>query len=395
MAFTESIHAVPSASADDDFLPYGRHAVDADDIQAVVDVLRSNWLTTGPAVAAFEAAFCAAVNANEAVAVSSGTAALHTALYALGIGPGDEVVVPAMTFAATANAVVFQGATPVFADVDADTLLLNPDAAADRITPRTRAVIAVDYAGQPCDYDALRDLCNAHDLFLVADACHSLGAAYKKRSVGSLADISVFSFHPVKHITTGEGGMAATDRPDLARKMRRFRNHGIDADLHRRAAQNTWHYAMTDLGYNYRLSDLQSALGLSQLNRLETWIARRRALAGRYDAAFEGHSLIRPLSIRADVNHAFHLYVVRLVNADRGRVFSAMRRRGIGVNVHYIPVHLHPFYQQRFGWSQGMLPQTEAAYEAILSLPLYPTLSSSDLQRVIDTLIQVVQDNAA
>jgi perosamine synthetase len=361
--------------------------VDEEDIAAVVAVLRSDWLTCGPKVPAFERAVADAVRVREAVAVSSGTAALHAAMYALGVGPGDEVIVPPITFAATANCVLYRGATPVFADVEPDTLLLDPAAVERRITPRTRALIAVDYAGQACRYDELRDIAAHHGLALVADACHALGALYKGRPVGSLACLNVFSFHPVKHIATGEGGMVTTDDPDLARKLRLFRNHGITSDHRQREAAGSWFYEMVDLGYNYRMSDLQCALGISQLRKLPGWLRRRRRIARRYDEAFASLPAVCPLAVRPDVVHAYHLYVVRLgrsrASGDRGRVFAALRRAGIGVNVHYIPVHLHPFYRRRLGTGPGLCPVAEAAYEQILSLPLFPRMTDGDVEDVI------------
>ena len=246
-------------------IPYGRQVIDEEDVQAVIDVLRSDWLTTGPSISEFEQTFAECVKAKEAVAVSSGTAALHAAMFALDIAPGDEVIVPAMTFAATANCVVFQGATPVFVDVDPRTMLINPEQVKARITPHTKAVIAVDFTGHPANYDELRSITEHHGINLVADACHSLGASFKDRSVGTLADLNTFSFHPVKHIATGEGGMITTDNRQMAQRMRRFRNHGINTDHRQREQQGSWFYEMIDLGYNYRITDLQCALGLSQL----------------------------------------------------------------------------------------------------------------------------------
>jgi perosamine synthetase len=368
-------------------LPYGRQWLDEDDIAAVVDVLRSDWLTTGPKVSAFEAEFAATTGAREAVAVSSGTAALHAAVYAIGVGPGDEVIVPAMTFAATANCVVFQGGTPVFADVEADTLLLGPGQVVSRIGPRTKAIIAVDYAGHPCDYDGLRSLANEHGLTLIADACHALGATYRGRKVGTLADLSAFSFHPVKHITTGEGGMVTTDRTDWAQRMQRFRSHGITADHRQREREGSWFYEMTDLGYNYRISDVQCALGISQLAKLSRWVERRQLIAQRYNQAFADLPGIRPLGTRCDVGHAYHLYVVRIDEAilgvDRGQVFRALQAEGIGVNVHYVPVHLHPFYRQRFGTGPGDCPVAEAAYAQVLTLPIFPAMTEQDIDDVV------------
>jgi hypothetical protein len=247
-------------------LPYGRQTIGGDDIAAVVETLRSDWLTTGPKVGEFERAFAAYTGAAEAVAVTNGTAALHAAMAALDIGPGDEVIVPPMTFAASANCVVYQGGTPVFADVDADTLLIDPAEVERRISPRTRAIVAVDYAGQPCDYDALQAIADEHGLALVADACHALGGSDHGRPVGTLADLSTFSLHPVKHITTGEGGVITTNDPELAARMRIFRNHGITSDHRQREQQGSWFYEMTDLGYNYRLTDVQCALGTGPVN---------------------------------------------------------------------------------------------------------------------------------
>ena len=375
-------------------IPYGRQTIDDEDIQAVVEVLQSDWLTTGPKVDEFEQAFARFVGVKEAVAVSSGTAALHAAMYALEIGPGDEVIVPAMTFAATANCVVFQGATPVFVDVDPDSLLIDPDQVNAKINSRTKAITAVDYTGHPADYDRLKSIARQHGAALVADACHALGAVYKGRRAGTLADLSVFSFHPVKHITTGEGGIITTDRTEFARRMRIFRNHGITSDHRQRDQLGSWFYEMVDLGYNYRLTDLQCAIGISQLRRLPIWLKRRREIAQRYDDAFDGYTGLRPLQVAAQVKPAYHLYVVCLnleqLQGDRGDIFSALRAAGIGVNVHYIPVHLHPFYRNRFSTAVGMCPQAEAAYERLLSLPMYHGMGDRDVKTVIQTVKEIL-----
>jgi perosamine synthetase len=368
-------------------LPYSRHLVDDEDIRAVNAVLRSEWLTTGPQVARFEAAFAAAVGAAEAVAVSSGTAALHAAMNALGIGPGDEVIVPAITFAATANCVALQGGTPVFADVDADTLLLGPAQAEERVTGRTRAIVAVDYAGQPCDYAGLRQVAERHGLRLVADACHAIGGADGGRAVGTLAELSAFSLHAVKPLTAGEGGIVTTDDSVLAARMRRFRNHGIDLDHDARVRAGTWEYDVIELGFNYRLSDIQCALAASQLAKVPVWVERRQAIARRYDAAFADLPAVRPLAHRQGVRHARHLYVVRLepgrLRADRGLVYRALRAEGIGVNVHFLPVHLHSYYRARFGTRPGDCPVAETAYGTILSLPLFAAMAETDVASVI------------
>jgi perosamine synthetase len=368
-------------------IPYGRQTIDEDDIKAVVDVLRSDWITTGPKVAEFEQAIADYVGAKYAVAVCNGTAALHTAMYAIGIGPGDEVIVPPMTFAATANCIVFQGGTPVFADVDPDTLLLDPAKVKGKITEKTKAIIGVDYAGQPCDWDSLRDIAEKHGLRLVADGCHALGAEYRGREVGSLADMTVFSFHPVKHITTGEGGMITTDDAALVQHMRLFRNHGINTDAHQREKQDSWHYEMEDLGYNYRITDFQCALGISQLQKLPKFLERRREIASLYDKAFDCFFGITPLVVRKDSLHAYHLYVVRvdgeILSIDRTIFFTKLRKNGIGVNVHYIPVHLHPFYMKKFHTSPGLCPIAESAYEQIVSLPMFPGMTDEDVEQVV------------
>jgi perosamine synthetase len=378
-----------------EMLSYGRQSLDEDDVAAVVAVLRSDWLTTGPCVDEFERSFARLVGAREAVAVSSGTAALHAAVCAAGIGPGDEVIVPAMTFAASANCVVFAGGTPIFADVDPETLLLGAAQVERRITPRTRAILAVDYTGHPCDYDALRSVADRHGLKLIADACHSLGGAYKGRSVGALADLNAFSFHPVKHITTGEGGMVTSEDPDLARRMRAFRNHGITADHRERARRGAWYYEMEDLGYNYRLSDLQCALGNSQIRKLPGWVRRRQEIARAYRAAFAEVPSVRPLDERGDVSHAYHLFVVRVdagqLRVTRSEVFAALRDEGIGVNVHYVPVHLHPFYRRRFATAAGMCPVAEAAYEQLITLPMFGAMSDADVADVIAAVRKVTE----
>ncbi len=380
-------------------IPYGRHWVDEEDIRAVVEVLRSDWLTTGPAVEAFEEGVAHFVDAKYGVAVSSGTAALHAAMFAAGIGPGDEVILSPVTFVATANAVVFQGGRPVFADVDPCTLLLNPEEVKARITSRTKAVVAVDYAGHPCDYDALREIAGSHGLVLLADACHALGATYKGRKVGTLADLTAFSFHPVKHITTGEGGMVVTNNSSYAERMRRFRNHGLTTDHRQRTATGTWFYEMEDLGFNYRLTDFQCALGLSQLKKLPEWIHRRQEIARQYGRALAEIPGIHPLKVASNVSPAYHLYVIRLglsrLQRDRAEIFAALRKEGVGVNVHYLPVHLHPFYRRLLGTGPGLCPAAENAYPEILSLPIYPQMSDREVKQVVTAVRKVLEAASA
>ena len=370
-----------------DFIPYGKQSIDEEDIKAVTNVLRSDWLTTGPMVEAFEKAVAELVGAKYAVAFSSGTAGLHAAAFASNIVNGDEVLVPPMTFVATANSVVYQGGTPVFVDVEPDTLLIDPLKLEGKINPKTRAIIAVDYAGQPCNYDALRKVAEKNNLILISDACHALGAKYRGSRVGSLADLTAFSFHPVKHITTGEGGMVVTDNAAYANRMRRFRNHGIQTDYRQRAEAGTWFYEMVDLGYNYRLTDIQCALGLSQLRKLGGWIERRREIAKMYDEGFRGEWCVKALKVSEDAFHVYHLYVVQFfidkLKSSRSKIFSSLRNAGIGVNVHYIPIHLHPYYKVNFGTSLGLCPIAESAYERILSLPIFPGMSDDDVNHVI------------
>ncbi len=382
------------------FLPYGRQSIDPDDLRAVNEVLTSDWLTTGPKVDEFEAAVAAAAGTRHAVALANGTAALHAAAFALGIGPGDEVIVPALTFAATANAVVYQGGTPVFADVDPETLLVDPEDVGRKITPKTRAIFGVDYGGQPCDYDRLRALAaehaagSGHEIVVAADACHALGGSDRGRPVGSLATLSTFSFHPVKPITTAEGGMVTTDDDILAGRLRLFRNHGITTDHRQRAESGSWFYEMVELGYNYRLSDLHCALGISQLRKLRRYTERRRALAARYRQRLPEVPGAVPLHDREDAENAYHLFVVRLVDAKHRRhkdeIFQVLRQRGVGVNVHYVPVHLHPFYRRRFGHGPGLCPRAEAAYEEIFSLPIFPGMEDEDVDFVVETLAETL-----
>lgn len=354
-----------------------------------MDVLRSDFLTTGPKIAEFEAVFSAYSGAGHGVAVNSGTAALHCAMHALEIGPEDEVIVPPLTFAATANSVLYAGARPVFADICSDKLLIDPVEVERKITPKTKAIIAVDYAGHPCDYDALQQIASRHGIALVSDACHSLGGAFKGRPVGSLADITCFSFHPVKHLTTAEGGMAVTDDSTLASRMRVFRSHGISTDATTREEKGTWYYEMVDLGFNYRLTDIQCALGLSQLTKQSGWLKRRREIAHTYDVAFSGMFGITPLSVSPHVTHAWHLYVIRLNDSTtRDAVFTHLRSNGILANVHYVPVHLHPYYRDKLGTGPGLCPVAEESFERVISLPMFPGLGTADQERVIASVTE-------
>jgi len=386
-------------------LPYGRQSLDEDDIQAVVDVLKSDWLTTGPKVHEFEEAFANWVGAKYAVSFSSGTAALHGAAFAAELGLGDEAITTPMTFCATANCVLYQGATAVFADVCDDTLNLDPDEVCRKLSSHTKAIIAVDYAGHPAALDELRQIADRAGAVLIEDACHALGAEYKKKRVGSIADMTVFSFHPVKHITTGEGGMVTTDNPQLAETLARFRNHGISSEARQRQESGQWFYEMSFLGFNYRLTDIGCALGLSQLGKLEANLERRREIAAQYTRAFQGVpevcSAITLPATRADVIPAWHLYPIRLnlesLPVGRAEVFRALRAENIGVNVHYIPVHRHPYYRGRFPATSrpGSFPVAENAYERLISLPMFHSMTAHDAEDVIRAVHKVVSNYAA
>jgi len=376
------------------YLPYGRQSVDEADIEAVVEVLRSDWLTTGPKIAEFEEAFAARVGAAHAVSVSSGTAALHAAAFAAGLKPGDKAITTPLTFAATANCVLYQGATPVFADVTADTLNLDPDEVAKKISDATRAILPVDYAGHPADLAPIMELARKSGLVVIEDGCHALGGEYKGRKVGGIAHMTVFSFHPVKQITTGEGGMVTTDNPQLAETLRRFRNHGISSDARQRHAAGQWHYEMVALGFNYRLPDVGCALGIQQLRKLETNLARRREIAAIYSSAFrQVPGVITPV-VRPEVAPGWHLYPIRLdlknLTADRSQIFRALRAENIGVNVHYIPVHLHPYYRNRFGFRGGEFPIAEDAYARLISLPMFHAMTDQDVNDVIAAVTKVL-----
>ena len=379
-------------------LPYGHQSIGEDDIQSVVDVLRSDWLTTGPKVAEFEEAFAARVGAKYAVSFSSGTAALHGAAFAAGLKPGDEAITTPMTFAATANCVLYQGATPIFADVSSDTLNLDPEKVAAKITPRTRALLPVDYAGHPADLAGLQELARRHHLIVIEDASHALGAEYRNRRVGSIADMTVFSFHPVKHLATGEGGMVTTDRADFAETLRRFRNHGISSDARQRQTEGQWHYEMVLLGFNYRLTDIACALGLSQLKKLDENLRRRREIAAGYADAFQDLGSITLPAVRSGSRPAWHLYPIRLklekLSVERSHVFRALRAENIGVNVHYIPVHLHPYYRERFGTRNGEYPVAEKAYESLISLPMFHSMTDQDVGHVVEAVNKILQHYA-
>ena len=371
------------------YLSYGKHSISQEDIEAVVSVLRSDWITTGPSIGRFEDEAARRLDAEHAVAVSSGTAALHCAAFAAGFGEGDEVITTPMTFASTANCVLFRGATPVFADIDPNTLNVDPAEIEKSITKRTRAIIPVHFGGLPCDMDMIGELARDHGLVVVEDAAHALGALYKGRKVGSISEFTAFSFHPVKPITTGEGGLVTTPNRDAAVAIRCFRNHGIGVGARERQDRGQYYYEMNELGFNYRITDFQCALGLSQLARLDEFLVRRKELAELYLSKLKGIPGITlpPLPREEGTTHAWHLFVVQLdeeiLGASRDQYFKALRAENVGVNVHYIPVYLHPYYRRVLGTGEGLCPRAEAYFRSALTLPLHTSMSEDDVDRVV------------
>ena len=396
------------------FIPYGRQSIDDDDIAAVVAVLKGDWLTQGPTVAAFEKAVAERVGARHAVAVATGTAALHAACFAAGVGPGSEIVTSPITFAASGNCARYLGGEVRFADIREDTYALDATKLEAAITPATRVIVPVDFTGQPADLDDINAIARRHGIAVIEDAAHSLGATYRGRPVGGLADMSILSFHPVKHVATGEGGMVLTNDDALAERLRLFRSHGIsNADdrmtLHDFAADSDrpdtlkqrnqgkagWYYEMQELGYNYRITDMQCALGISQLAKLDGFLARRRAIARRYTEAFDGSQLLITPHQERDRDSAWHLYMLRLrlagMRRTRREVFEDLRGRGIGVHVHYIPLHLQPYYRQRYSHARGDFPVAEAYYDSALTIPLFPAMTDEMVERVIAAVLDAVR----
>ncbi|MBP1993972.1 UDP-4-amino-4,6-dideoxy-N-acetyl-beta-L-altrosamine transaminase [Paenibacillus eucommiae] len=370
------------------WLPYGRQWIDEADIQAVTAVLRSDYLTTGPKIEAFESKLARQVGAKYAVAFANGTAALHGACCAAGIGPGDEVITSPLTFAASANCVLYQQATPVFADIDASTYNLDPAKTAELINSRTKAIIPVDFTGQPADLRTIRALAHEHGLLVIEDAAHALGAFYEGEPVGGISDMTMFSLHPVKHITSGEGGIITTNSEDLYEKLLQFRCHGIVRERAKliHEAHGPWYHEMQSLGYNYRMTDLQAALAESQLEKLPMFVAKRREIATQYDEAFGAMKVLQIPWQSSEGVSSWHLYVIQLrleqLSAGRKQIFEELIALNIGVNVHYIPVYYHPYYEQ-LGYSRGLCPQAERLYERILTLPLFPAMTAADVRDVI------------
>lgn len=373
------------------FIPYGRQSIDEEDIQAVVDVLRSDYLTTGPKVAEFEKVVADYVGAKYAVAVSNGTAALHIACLAAGIKEGDEVITSPITFAASANCALYCGGTPVFADIKPDTYNIDPEDIEKKITPRTKAIIPVHYTGQPCEMDAITAIAKKHNLIVIEDGAQVISAEYKGKRIGSISDMTTFSFHPVKPVTTGEGGMVTTNSRELYEKLKLFHTHGITRE--EAFLQNNdgpWYYEQLELGYNYRITDIQCALGISQMKKLDSYAEHRRKLAARYDNGLEGNPYITAPYQHPDCLSSYHLYMIQVPADIRKDVFEKLREVGIGVNVHYIPVYKHPYYRAH-GYADVCCPNAEKFYAGAITLPLFADMTEEQVDYVVEQTTKIVK----
>ena len=378
------------------FLPFHRPAIDQEEIDAVVETLRSGWLTMGPKTRAFEEAFAPAVGAPYAVAVSSATAGMHLGLDALGIGPGDDVLVPTLTFTSTAATVIHVGAQPRLVDCEPDTLNISAADAARKWTPRTKAIVPVHFGGHPCDMDPLLALAAERGAVVMEDAAHALPARYRDRPIGSLGDLTVFSFYATKNLTTGEGGMVTTRDPELEERLRTRRLHGMTRDAWKRyTKEGNWRYDVAYPGFKYNMTDMNAAMGLVQLKRLPAMQAARQRIVAQYQAALADVDALEPPTARPDVDHAWHLFIVRVrperLRIGRNQVIAELTEAGIGTSVHFIPLHEHSYYRKRLNTSPDALPEASAQWQRIISLPLFPGLTANDVDRVTDTLRGIVR----
>jgi dTDP-4-amino-4,6-dideoxygalactose transaminase len=385
-------------SIDREFMPFHVPEIGEDEIRSVVETLRSGWLTTGPKAKRFEEDFKKYIGTRQAVAVNSGTAALHLALDATGIGPGDEVIVPTMTFTATAEVVVYLGARPVLVDCEPDTLNLDPSDIERKISPRTKAIIPVHFGGQPCEMDKILAIARNYHLKVIEDAAHALPARYKGKRVGAIGDITCFSFYVTKPIATGEGGMATTNNSEWAEKMQMMSLHGISKDAWKRySSEGSWYYEVVFPGYKYNMTDIAAALGIEQLKKCDFFWQARQRIAAAYNEGFRDLQEIETPSCRPGLEHAWHLYVIKLeakrLRLSRNEFIAALKDKGIGTSVHFIPLHLHPFYRDNFGFKPQDFPNASSAFERIVSLPIYPRMTQADVENVIGAVTKVVQEN--
>ena len=373
----------------DTLLPYGHQWIDKEDKEAVYDALGSDYITQGPKVEEFEKKIAEYCGVKYAVAVCNGTAALHLACKVAGVQKKDDVITTPLTFAATANAIVYCQGNPIFADIKEDTLNIDPADVENFISNRSKALISVDFAGNPVDYDELREICRKNKMVFISDSCHALGGEYKGKKIGSLADMTVFSFHPVKGITTGEGAMILTDNEEYCCQLKLYRHHGIEKNI----LKGGWYYEIFDIGYNYRLTDFQSALGISQLKKLDDNIIRRRYIASLYREAFKDIPEI--IMQKENGGHAYHIFPVQFdlkkFKVDRLRIYNALRAENIGVNVHYMPLHLQPFYKEKYYYEKGDYPVSERYYDRAITLPLWARMTKLDALNVIEAVNKVVE----
>lgn len=381
-----------------EFIPFHVPQIDEDEIRSVVETLKSGWLTTGVKVKRFEEAFTRYLGCDHAIAVNSCTAALHLALEAVGIEDGDEVIVPTMTFTATAEVVLYFRAKPVLVDCRPGTFNIDPNLIERAITAKTKAIIPVHFAGQSCDMEPILQIARKHGLYVIEDAAHALPARYRDKTIGTIGDITCFSFYATKTITTGEGGMATTQNPEWAARMRMMSLHGISHDAWKRyTKEGSWYYEVLEPGFKYNLTDIGAAIGIEQLKKCDAFGAARRRIAATYDERFSDLAEIRTPVCEPDVQHAWHLYVIQLelerLKINRHQFIEALREQGIGTSVHFIPLHLHPYYRDKFGHAPGDFPQATDIYQRIVSLPIYPKMTKANIENVIEAVNKIVQQH--
>ena len=380
----------------ENFLPFAQPWITEEEIDEVAKVLRSGWLTTGPKVLEFESRFKEYIGSKEAIAVNSCTGGLHISIAVLGIGQGDEVITSPFTFASTANVVILRGAKPVFADIRKDTFNIDPEKIKDLITNRTKAIIPVHYGGQPCDMDPIMETAKHHNLYIIEDAAHAVGAEYKGKRIGTIGDLTSFSFYPTKNMTTGEGGMITTEDEGLANEMRKWRLHGMSNDAWKRYERTgSWYYEIEHAGFKYNMMDLQAAMGLVQLRKLDSFIETRQKYAHYLTEKLSSLPELQLPVEREDVKRAWHLYSIlvnpEMLKIDRGKFIKALAAENIGTSVHFIPLHLHPFYREAFGYKMGDFPNAEYVYDRLISLPLYPKMSMDDQSDVVRAVTKIIE----
>ncbi len=378
------------------FLPFARPIIEQEDIEEVVDTLNSDWLTTGPKTHLFEDNFAKYIGCKYAIAVNSCTAALHISLGALGIGKDDEVITTPYTFISTVNVILQQGAAPVFVDIDSDTFNINPDLIRGKINKKTKAIMPVHFAGQPCEMDKIIKIAKDNNLFIIEDAAHAISAEYEGRKIGNIGDTTSFSFYPTKNITTSEGGMVTTNNEKVANKCKILSLHGISKDAWKRySAEGSWYYEVIYPGYKYNMTDIQASLGLHQLEKLNNFQKKRGNIVKAYNEAFKDMEEIVIPYVKNNIKHAWHLYVIKIVperlKINRNQFIEALKAENIGTSVHFIPAHLHPYYRDTYGFKSGDFPNAEYAFERVISLPLFPKMTDEDVNDVINAVRKIVE----